>query len=156
MPPLTPLTVVERRASFLLCSYTATDGQAACVRLHRNAVFVLERQSLVDAAHNLALLPADVWRATPVGRAVGRAAGPLVAAGHEVAMPALLTLKLLWVALRTTTLAGLSGVQALGATLWHEGATSLTVNHHHNDTHSYPSRHNNDRAGGATAQFVQL
>lgn len=158
LPPLAPYEVVERRGVFLLCRYTALDGQAACIRLHRNAVFVVERQSLVDAAHNLALLPADVWMATPLGRAVGNAAGPVVSAAAEVAMPALLSLKLVWVALRTTTLAGVSGVQALGSTLWNEGTQSLTINHHREPHHRAYARQDSSasRPSSGTAQYVSL
>lgn len=160
LPPLAPYEVLERRGVFLLCRYTAADGKAACVRLHRNAVFVVERQSLVDAAHNLALLPADVWMATPLGRAVGNAAGPVVSAAAEVAMPAMLSLKLVWVAFRTTTLAGVSGVQALGSTLWNEGTQSLTVNHRSSDHHRHHYARQDSSASSrpstATAQYVSL
>jgi len=153
--PLAPYTVLERRGVFLLCRYTAADGKAACVRLHRNAVFVIERQSLVDAAHNLALLPADVWMATPLGRALGHAAGPIVAAGREVLMPATLSLKLVWVAFRTATLAGVSGVQALGSTLWNEGTQSLTINHR-DAQQPYARQDSESRQSSASAKFVSL
>lgn len=158
LPPLAPYEVLERRGVFLLCRYTASDGQVACIRLHRNAVFVVERQSLVDAAHNLALLPADVWMSTPIGRAMGNATGPVVSAAAEVAMPALLSLKLVWVALRTTTLAGFSGVQALGSTLWNEGTQSLTVNHRAANEHHYARQESSSvsRPSTGTAQYVSL
>lgn len=160
IPPLAPYTVLERRGLFLLCRYTAADGKAACVRLHRNAVFVIERQSLVDAAHNLALLPADVWMSTPLGRAVGNATSPLVEAGAQLMMPALLSFKLVWMACRTTTLAGFSGVQALGSTLWNEGTQALTTS-----SSSASSRNNSEyarsdssshRHSAAAAKFVSL
>lgn len=136
VPPLAPFQVLERRGAFLLCQHATADGPA-CIRLHRNAVFVIERQSLVDAAQNLALLPADVWMATPLGQAIHRASGPLVSASAELMMPAMLSVRLLWVAFRTTTLAGLSGVQALGSTLWNEGSQSLTINHSDSDAVDY-------------------
>lgn len=145
IPPLMPLVVLERRGPFLLAEYTLADDRKACVRLHRNAVFVIERKNIVDAAHNLALLPIDVLVSTPVGAAASDALGPLVAAGKELLMPALLSLKLVWMAARTTTLAGLSGVTALSSTLWHEGSTSLTASH---DTER--------RREAATAQYVSL
>lgn len=155
IPPLAPYTVLERRGVFLLCRYTTADGKVACVRLHRNAVFVIERQSLVDAAHNLALLPADVWMSTPLGRAVGSAAGPVVAAGKEVLMPAMLSFNLVWMALRTTTLASLSGVQALGSTLWNEGTQSLTISHR--DAQQPYARHDSaSRQSSASAKYVSL
>lgn len=155
LPPLMPLTVLERRGNFVLAAYSANDNRKACVRLHRNAVFVIERQNLVDAAHNLAMLPADVWMSTPVGRAVGEVSAPVVAASKEVLMPALLSVKLVWMAFRTTTLAGMSGVQALGSTFWNEGANSLTANHREAHLYRRDSSASNDRKA-ATAQFVQL
>lgn len=179
LQPLMPLTVVDRRGAYLLCEYNLpgsssghrrnknnSNNNKACIRIHRNAVFVIERQNLVDAAHNLALLPFDVMVSTPVGQATANALGPAVAAGREILMPALLSLKLVWMAARTTTLAGVSGVQALGGTLWQEGTSSLTASHrnhtnshhHHHNSSSSSSRvaasYKDGRAG--TAQFVQL
>ena len=158
LPPLRPLTVVERRGAFLLCEYSLSDKgrKKAFVRLHRNSVFVIERQNLADAAHNLALLPFDVMMATPIGRASSQALGPLGAAGKELMMPALLSFKLLWVAARTTTLAGLSGAQALGSTLWQEGSTSLTSSHHSDSNLSLHDHHYRNNRDGALSQFAQL
>ena len=178
MEPLMPLTVLERRGSYVLCEYLLAAAEAnnsnnnkVCVRLHRNAVFVIERQNLLDAAHNLALLPVDVVLSTPVGRACQQALGPVAHAGQELLMPVALSARLVWMAARTTGLGVLSGVHALGTTLWHEGATSLTggqrnhahQHHHHRggneDYHS--QQHRRDAAvrrdsRAATAKFVQL
>lgn len=155
IPPLMPLTVLERRGAYMLLEYTlAGRSEKACVRLHRNAVFVLERQNIVDAATNLALLPADLCMTTPVGRAAADMVGPILHASQQVCMPALLSVKLVWMAFRTTTLASISGVQALGSTLWHEGATALTTN----DGHPQHAPHSQSHGGAnaATAQYVQL
>jgi len=165
--PLQPLHVLERRGSYLLCEYSLPDGRKACVRLHRNAVFVIERTNVVDAAQNLALMPIDFVSQTPVGKAVGHALGPVAAATRELVMPAMLSLKLVWVAARTTTLAGVSGVQALGGTLWHEGSSSLTASHRSGSvpiyrdeddrsTHSSSGAAVARRRGSANAQFVSL
>jgi hypothetical protein len=163
LDPLMPLFVLDRRGSYILAEYLLTDGRKACVRLHRNAVFVIERQNIVDAATNLALLPVDVALSTPVGQAVQHALQPVVTAGSELLMPALLSVKLVWMAARTTGLGVVSGVHALAGTVWHEGATSLTrgsgsdpsqqqraaaLQYHRNNSHR------DNRA--ATAQFVQL
>jgi len=188
LPPLLPLTVLERRGAYILAEYTLpasvvvgagnnhhhhhhknkpnnnkSNNNKACVRLHRNAVFVIERQNIVDAAHNLALLPLDVVLSTPLGQATVHTLGPLVAAGKELLMPALLSLKLLWVAARTTTLAGVSGVQALGGTLWHEGTSSLTASHQPNLYHDTSRRLGRGTdamlrrdSSNASAQFVSL
>jgi hypothetical protein len=159
LPPLRPLTVVERRGAFLLCEYSLSDQgrKKAFVRLHRNSVFVIERQNLADAAHNLALLPFDVMMSTPIGRASAQTLAPVGAASKELLMPALLSLKLLWVAARTTTLAGLSGAQALGSTLWQEGSTSLTASHHSDSNLSLRGHdHYRNHRDGALSQFAQL
>jgi hypothetical protein len=178
LPPLMPLIVLERRGAYLLCEYhltgnssSARNNKTACVRLHRNACFVIERQNLVDAAHNLALLPADVWMSTPLGQAVSHAATPVLTATENLLMPAALSFKLVWMAVRTATLAGVSGVQALGSTLWQEGTQSLTGGHHLHSHHlhtasstmssassSHGGRRDSHRHASAvaTAQYVQL
>jgi len=147
LEPLMPLTVLERRGSYLLCEYLlpGTNRKKACIRLHRNAVFVIERQNIKDAAHNLVLLPFDVVMATPLGQTAGRLLGPTAAAGRELVMPAFLSFKLVWMAAKTTTLAGFSGVQALGSTFWEVGTSSLTATH----------RERQQQPDGL-AQFVQL
>ena len=129
-PPLQPMRVLDCRAPYLLLSTSSSSSSSITggdtrIRLHRNAVFVVERFNLVDAAQNLALLPADLLLSTPVGQASVEMAGPVVAAGREVLMPAILSLKLFWMALRTTALASISSVQALGSTMWEEGSNSL-------------------------------
>ena len=87
LPPLTPMTVREVRDRYLLVEYQlpsivdpassarSTVGNnkqrnggkeanrkynKACMRVHRNAVFVIERKNIVDATFGLAMLPADV------------------------------------------------------------------------------------------------
>jgi hypothetical protein len=159
LPPLMPLVVKERQGPYLLVEYPLLDSgggdsssrgngsSKVCCRLHRNSVFVIERKNLVDAAHNLALLPIDVIVSTPLGQATLNFANPVVTASRELLMPILLSMKLVWVAARTTTLAGLSGVQALGQTFWNEGTGSLTHRREHH--------HHHDRSS-ATAQFVSL
>jgi hypothetical protein len=154
LSPLAPLTVLERRGSYMLAEYTLADKRKACLRLHRNAVFVIERKNIVDAAHNLALLPLDVVAATPVGRATGHLLGPVLAASRELLMPALLSLKLVWFAARTTTLAGFSGVHAVGSTMWNEGSSSLTQSHQP-DMYSDENQRQRERRA-ATAKFVSL
>ena len=196
LDPLLPLTVLDRRGSFLLVEYrimasssstTTTSArqqhEKVCVRVHRNAVFVIERQNIIDAATNLALLPVDVALSTPIGRATQRAMTPVVVASRELLMPALLSAKLVWLAARTTGLGVTHGLLALTGTLWHEGTTSLTSgggggdttnSHHHRHSGSSSNIHRHDSNGGssshhpyrhgptqdrrsnATAKFVQL
>lgn len=156
LDPLMPFTIMDRRGSYLLASYLLPDGRrSACVRLHRNAVFVIERQNVWDAATNLALLPVDVARSTPLGQAVQDALTPVATAGRELLMPALLSAKLIWMAVRTTGLGVASGVWALTGTVWHEGATSLTRGDS-NGNGMAASRGREGRSTAGTAQFVQL
>jgi hypothetical protein len=93
MDPLMPFTVLDRRGSYVLAEYMLQDiaRTNVCVRLHRN--FVIERQTIFDAATNLALLPVDVALSTPLGHAVQQALTPLVHAGGELLMPALRSAK---------------------------------------------------------------
>jgi hypothetical protein len=99
--------------------------QKACLRLHRNCVFVIERKNLMDGTINLALLPADVFMNTPLGQNAAGILGPWFVASRHLLMPALLSAKLVWLAVRTTTLASLTGVQAASSALWTEGSSSL-------------------------------
>jgi hypothetical protein len=127
LPPLLPFYVLERRGPYILVEYElGRHNKKACMRLHRNAVFCVERKNLLDATINLALLPADLWMTTPMGRKTAEVVAPVVAAGRELFMPAMLSAKLVWIALRTTTLAGFSGVQAATGAMFHESAEALT------------------------------
>jgi hypothetical protein len=170
--PLLPLTVLDRRGSFLLVEYIVSSRQEkVCLRVHRNAVFVIERQNIIDAATNLALLPVDVALSTPIGRATQRAVTPVVVASRELLMPAFLSAKLVWMAARTTGLGVTHGLLALTGTLWHEGTTSLTGGGNNNNNGNHSNHHSNtvggrnndrhrsilqDRRSNATAKFVQL
>lgn len=140
LPPLLPMTVREVKDRYLLVEYqlpmaaptTTSNGNEyrrdnrACMRIHRNNVFVIERKNLVDATVGLALLPADAIMSTPLGQTGAQILGPAFNAGKEILMPALLSFKLVLFALRTTTMAGLTGVQAAGGAIWHEGASAWT------------------------------
>lgn len=182
LPPLRPLEVIERQGPYVLAEYRLPEAAmgTARVRLHRNAVFVVERKNWVDAATNLALLPLDAVAATPLGRATAQVLHPVVAASRELFMPALLSLKLVWVAARTTTLASWSGVHALGTTFWNEGTGSLlpepspaasaaaNSSSNHSGSGGAPSRsssggqsshhhhHRHHDRSSATAQYVSL
>jgi hypothetical protein len=137
VPPLYPMRVLERRGPYLLVEYSTTAPPSsstaqssgkklkACMRLHRNAVFVIERTNAWDTAHQLARLPVDVFEATPVGQATLQVSQPLVAATTELCKPALLTAHLLWMAVRTTGVASWTGFYVLFKTLWSEGTQSL-------------------------------
>lgn len=151
LPPLAPFTVLEKRGPYLLVEYDlGRHGKKACMRLHRNAVFCIERKNLVDTTINLAMLPADLWMSTPLGRKTAEVVAPVVAAGREILMPAMLSVKLVWIALRTTTLAGLSGVQAATGAMFHESAEALTASSNRDRRPTYSSEH------GANDRYVHL
>lgn len=173
LEPLHPLVVIDRRGPYLLCEYTLpasivgnTKKPKATVRLHRNTVFVVERQSIIDAAHNLALLPIDVALSTPLGRAAQNALAPAISAGSELFMPAVLSFKLIMMASRATAVASLSGVNALTSTLVRESASGLLQKHKNQSHQQYQQqpasnlnmdnrlRRDDSRLG--TAQYVQL
>ena len=58
------------------------------MRLHRNAVFVIERANLIDSAYNIALKPADIAMSTSIGKEVSHRAHPYVAVAGDLIMPA--------------------------------------------------------------------
>uniref|UniRef100_A0A7R9ZT69 Uncharacterized protein n=1 Tax=Craspedostauros australis TaxID=1486917 RepID=A0A7R9ZT69_9STRA len=123
LSPHTPLRVREVCGPWLLLEHS----QQACLRMHRNTVFVIERKNLVDETINLALLPADVFLSTPIGQTTWQVARPMVVAGRQLLMPALLSAKLFWMAARTTMLASFTGVTAASTAMWNEGSTQLTT-----------------------------
>jgi hypothetical protein len=126
LPPLLPLHVLETSGPWLLVEYPIRPTKKACLRLHRNAVFCLERKNNMDKTLNLAMLPTDIFLSTALGRGTQELVGPLFVASRQLLMPALLSAKLVWMAIRTTALASLTGVQAVTSTFINEGSTSLT------------------------------
>jgi hypothetical protein len=143
IPPLHPLHVLEVSGPWLLVEYrlpyrlnsgdtedgngrSRESGSKACMRIHRNAVFVIERKNLLDATLNVALQPADFVLSTPIGQGAKEILGPLFVAGKQLMMPALLSSKLVWMAVRATALASITGVAAASSAFVHEGTSSLT------------------------------
>jgi len=128
VPPLSPLLVIDTRSSYLLLEYTNSRTVTSVdrsgnvkssrwersyrIRIHRNAVFVIERPTLMDAAGNLARLPGEIVLSTPLGREVAEISAPLVAAASELVGPAVLWGKLMVAAGGTGVKASLAGAQA--------------------------------------------
>jgi hypothetical protein len=152
LPPLLPMHVLEVSEPWLLVEYTlpfdlnrSSDrhrkDDKACMRIHRNAVFVIERKNLLDATLNIALQPADFLLSTPLGHGVQDVLGPVFVAGKHLMMPALLSSKLVWMAIRTTALASITGVAAAGSAFVSEGTNSLTNDgsRQHKSKHKYIS-----------------
>lgn len=130
--PLAPLRVIKTCGPWLLAEYKLSqrrqrsyNDNKAMIRLYRNAVFVIERKTMIDETLNLALLPADLFLETPLGRITQEVLTPAVVAGKQLLMPALLSSKLVWMAVRTTALASITGVKAATSAFVNEGSTSL-------------------------------
>jgi hypothetical protein len=142
IPPLLPLHVIEVKEPWLLVKYRLPfetdnnmynhginendDDRKACMRIHRNAVFVIERKNLMDATMNIVLQPAEFVLSTPLGRSAQEILGPLIVASKQLMMPAILSSKLLWMAVRATALASFTGMAAAGTAFVSEGTSSLT------------------------------
>ena len=82
------------------------------VRVHRNAVFVVERQTFVDGLVDVARLPGDIVLSTPLGREIAEVAAPVVAGVMELMGPAMLWGRLMVSAGGMGLRAGLVGVGA--------------------------------------------
>lgn len=78
LPPRLPLHVLELSGPWILVEYllSSSSHKKACLKLHRNAVFVIERKNLLDSTLDLALLPADVFMSTPLGRLLATCRAP--------------------------------------------------------------------------------
>jgi hypothetical protein len=155
LPPLSPLFVLQVAGPWLLVEYRldARSNTKACLRLHRNAVFVIERKTYIDETIHLALLPADIFRMTPFGRSTADFIQPFVVASRQLLMPALLSYKLVWMAVRTTTLASITGVHAASSALWTEGSNSLTQDGEDANQHR---RRIQQRSDSSSYKFVTL
>lgn len=151
LPPRLPLHVLEISGPWLLVEYHLANRhqEKACLKIHRNAVFVIERKNILDSTLNLALLPADAFLSTPLGRTTRNLVSPLFVAGKQLLAPALFSSRLAWVAIRTTAMASLTGVQAATRSFVHEGTSSLT---RHDEN---PNRNNAIRKG-TNHKFVTL
>jgi len=118
LPPLQPMRVLQTRGSFILVEYHLPHdshdirSNKATMRLHRNAVFTIEHSTFIDAAVNIALLPADMILATPLGQHTARVATPILQSAGDVLLPALLSVRLVFLALKTTGMAALTGISA--------------------------------------------
>ncbi|KAL7428323.1 hypothetical protein ACHAXH_001561 [Discostella pseudostelligera] len=128
VPPLSPLIVIDNRGPYLLLEYVTSrtvtsvnrNGNVKSsrwershrVRIHRNAIFVIERHTLLDAAGDIARLPGDIVLSTPVGREVAEISAPIVAGVMELMGPALLWGKLMMAMGGTGVRAGLAGARA--------------------------------------------
>mmetsp|Transcript_12627 Transcript_12627/g.18958 ORF Transcript_12627/g.18958 Transcript_12627/m.18958 type:complete len:440 (-) Transcript_12627:411-1730(-) len=94
VPSLNPMRVVDRSGGYLLLQYKMRGGRSnryGTIRLHRNAVFVIERFSVVDGAVDVVLKPTDMIIGSPLGQSVAEAIGPVVSTAGDFLKPVLLT-----------------------------------------------------------------
>ena len=128
IPPLSPLLVIQTRGRYLLLEYSTSrtitsvdrNGNVKSsryershrTRVHRNAVFVIERHTLLDAAGNIARLPGDFVLSTPLGQEIVQASAPLMAGAMELVGPAMLGGKLMMAAGWTGVKVSLAGARA--------------------------------------------
>ena len=94
VPSLNPMRVVDRSGGHLLLKYKMHCGKPeryGTIRLHRNAIFVIERFSVVDGAVDVVLKPTDMIMGSTLGQSVAEALGPVVATAGDFLKPILLT-----------------------------------------------------------------
>ena len=128
LPPRLPLHILETSGPWILVEYQLSNAsqKKACLKVHRNAVFVIERRNIIDSTLNLALLPADVFLSTPLGQTTRHLLSPVVVAGQQLLAPALFSSRLLWMTVRATAMASLCGVNAATRSFLHEGKSSMS------------------------------
>lgn len=137
VPSFNPLRVVEINEPWLLVKYQLSYGkengssdnvknEMAFIKIHKNAVFVIERKNILDITMAIALKPAKLILSNPIGRGVQDSLEPVIVASKQLIMPVLLSSRLVWMAVRTTALAGLSGAKAASSSFFSEGSNSLT------------------------------
>jgi hypothetical protein len=128
IPPLHPFRVKDIRGEYILCSFdtnfsckeeSSSSGKApmkiGSTRLHRNAVFVIERTNIVDSTLDVALKPADAVLSTSIGKEVSDVVQPYVESAGDLLMPALLSAKLFLQATTVGSGAVIVGVKSAAA-----------------------------------------
>ena len=141
LPALAPLRVFDMKGSYVRVDFnvapmddergrrkadvgSGSRGKSRRRRgslcLHRNAVFVIERYTLLDWSVDMALTPTDVVFSTPLGRRTRSSAMPYVEAAGDLTMPVVLSGRLLWAAARTGMTASLTGLKAAGMAVLEE------------------------------------
>lgn len=113
------MKVVATRGDYLLLQFRYSEGrnnnnhskeEEGRVRVHRNTVFVIERVSFVDGVVDTILKPVDTITQFPVVQDVGHIIRPYANVLTDLAMPALLSGKLLLAVSKTAANAGITGI----------------------------------------------
>ncbi|DBA04214.1 TPA: hypothetical protein N0F65_004322 [Lagenidium giganteum] len=157
LPPIADLEMQVKRisGSYLLCSHITKSGFEGMVRLHRNAVFVAHRGSLLDRLYvSLIATPLEYVGNTPLGKSCREVLRPYVNVAMTFSLPAIMATR----ATVTTTLrASNAAVRAVLARAHSTMETMAAVSL--NDVRS-PSDRKNYRlltlANGLEALLIQV
>ena len=90
------MRVASVAGPWLLATCATRAGWIASARVHRNAVFVIERFTWADGAYNAALRPTDLLLQTRVGAGVAYHVKPYVQWAGAVTQPLWATAGVLW------------------------------------------------------------
>ena len=88
------------------------------IKVHRNAVFVIERKSLVDGLYDKAVAPVDYVFSTSYGKWVKETTQPVVNYASVMVRPAVMTFKLSMTATRLAFKSAMVGIQTAAATAY--------------------------------------
>ena len=124
LKPDHPMQVVDRNGKYILVSYRLSNSRMGNLKLHRSAVFVVERLNFLDGLYNLALRPSDALLSTTYGRSAARLARPYVSYAGDLAKPAYYSGVLAVAAVRTTINATVEGVKAAGGAIGGAGTNN--------------------------------
>lgn len=129
--PFHPMRVKDVRGDFLLVNFDMIflesdhetsfrrkeERQMASLRLHRNTVFVIERESFIDSALDVALKPADLVLTSSIGKTISHASHPYLETAGDLIMPAVLGAKLIFEATKVSGSAALIAIKSAAVTL---------------------------------------
>jgi len=162
LPPRLPLHVMDTSGPWILVEYqlsstSSGDGpKKACLKLHRNAVFVIERKNIIDSTLNLALLPADIFLSTALGQTTKNLLNPVFMAGQQLLAPALFSSRVVWMTVRATAMASICGVNAATRSFWQEGTSSMSRSDENPTRHKTIRKSFPTQSSSSSGKFITL
>uniref|UniRef100_A0A7S1UJC0 C2 domain-containing protein n=1 Tax=Phaeomonas parva TaxID=124430 RepID=A0A7S1UJC0_9STRA len=118
IPPGEPMAVIEMSGSYALVGFQSGYSEFKCqLKIHRNAIFVVERLTLVDGIWKSALAPTDYLFGTRVGRFVRRTTGPYVSYVNTLLAPVYFASNVGIGTVRLAVRSAAAGVAATGSTV---------------------------------------
>ena len=116
LPPGDPLQVIETSGSFCLVRFLSASGLCECqLRVHRNALFVIERLTLVDGLWRTAMRPTDYVFSTRLGRFVKATAKPYLSYVNTLLAPVYFTANVGLGSVKLAIRSAAAGLQATGS-----------------------------------------